>query len=187
MTCNGNRFFPVRDEGNNSLYKDGGTEHCAIQNSADCSVGRLPHLMEIIFLHTGRVGSNSSAFHSHSIFFCGHSTVICYLVAGQIPVFQAKIIVFCFQIYVGRKKDILNHLPDNPGHFIPIHLNKGSGHSDFVCHIAYLRFVSPFWGYCSSLGLSRSALWCNSADHPQEPFLSDAGRESLLPECQYPL
>ena len=103
MPCQCNGLFPVSYTGFNPLYHNRGTKYGSIQNSSDSSVGAFPHFLQIIFCHSCCIGSNGSTFYCHTIFQRSVSRIYRYLIFRFITVFQAQIIILCFQINEGKQ------------------------------------------------------------------------------------
>ncbi len=125
------RLLPARQIRGDPLYQNRRAEYRAVQNSADRAIGRFPHLLEMVFLHSGGIGRDRGALHSNSILFCRHGGIYCYLVVGFIPVLKPQVIVFHVQVEIGEKQNLFDHAPDDPGHFISVHLHQGSVHFYF--------------------------------------------------------
>ena len=143
VTGNGDGFAPPGDEWGDTPHQDGGAEYRAVQKGTDGGVGGFPQFVEMVLFHTGGVGSDGGAFYSHPIFFGGQGGVHGDLVICLVPVFQAEIVVFGVQINIREQQNVLDHLPDDPGHFIAVHLYQRRLHGDFLklCH-GYLSFIS---------------------------------------------
>ena len=84
------------------------------------------------------------AFDRHTVFFCRHGRVDSNLIIGVIPMFQAQIIILCLQIDIRKKKFVLDHLPENPGHLIAVHFNKRCLHLNFSHRQSLLPYISVF-------------------------------------------
>ena len=97
-----NRLLPVAHTGFYSLNDNRCAEHSAIQRSTNCPIGAFPHLFEVIFFHTRRIGGNGGTFHSHTIFSGSLRTVQCHLIFCGIAVFQPQVVILCFQINIGK-------------------------------------------------------------------------------------
>ena len=95
MSGNGDGPLPVLNTWFDSLYHNRCTEHGSVQDGTDGSVGTLPHFLQVIFLHAGRVGGDGGTFNSHAVLFGGIGGINGYLVVSLIPVFQSKVIVLC--------------------------------------------------------------------------------------------
>ena len=131
MSCDRNRLFPVFHTGFNTFYHDRRTEHCAVQDGTDGAVGAFPHFFQIILAHTGGIGGNRSALHRHLIFFCGICGINGHLIIRLIAVFQSKIIILGIQLNKRFQQMFFDHLPEDPGHLVSVHLYDGRGHLNF--------------------------------------------------------
>ena len=140
MTGNGDRFLPVLHTWLDSLYHNGSTKNSSIQDCTNSSVRAFVHFFQIILRHSGFIRGNGGTFNSNSVFLGGFRCIYSYLVISLISVFQSKIIVFCLQINKRKKKLILDQLPQNSGHLVPIHLNKRGLHLNFT-HYYLLVYV----------------------------------------------
>ena len=141
MTGDGDRLFPGTDCGMHTVYLDRRPEDGTIQYGTDRSVGAFPHFLQVVFLHPLGIGCNGCALHSHAVFQRCFRTVHCDLVIGLIPVFQSQVIIFCFQVHKGLQQLFLYLSPENPGHFIPVHLHQRRFHLNlahlcisFICY-----------------------------------------------------
>ena len=137
MSCNCNWFLPVLYARLNSFYNNWSTEHSTIKNCTDCSVRTLPHLFEIILIHTCCIRSDCCTLYCDFVFLCCKCGINCYLVICLVSVFQAEIIIFCLEINIWLKKIILDHLPENSCHLISVHLYK------WCCHLNFFHLLLP--------------------------------------------
>ena len=122
MTCNRDRLLPSADTRLDPFHHNRSTEYRTIKNGADRSVRALPHFLQVIFTHTGAVGSDGGTLYGNAVFFGSFCRIDSNLVICFIPVFQPEIIIFCLQIHKGKQQLVFDHFPQNPGHFIPVHL-----------------------------------------------------------------
>ena len=104
------------------------------QDGPDGTVGAGPHFLQVVFLHPGCIGRNGSAFHRHPVFFRCQGRIDGHLVVCIIPVLHPQVVIFRFQVHIGKDQDILDHLPQDPGHFIPVHFHQRGFHLDFISH-----------------------------------------------------
>ena len=137
MTCQSDRLLPGLHIRLNPFYNDRSAEHGAVQDSADRTVGALPHLLQPIFLHSRRIGSNGGAFHRHAVFLGGFRRVCRHLVVGAVAVLKSQIIVLCLQIHKRKQKLLFDHLPENPGHLVAVHFYQRRRHLDLF-HLSVL-------------------------------------------------
>ena len=131
VTGNGNGFLPVLYAWLDSLYYNRGTEHGSIQNGTDGTIRTFVHFFQCVLFHSGFIGSDGCTFYSNAIFLCSFCCIYSYLIICFISVFQAKIIVLCVQINKRKKKLILDHLPEDSGHLVSVHLYKRCLHLNF--------------------------------------------------------
>ncbi len=141
MTRHDDGGLPSADIGFDPLDQDRSTENSTVQSRTDRSVGALVHSLQIVFLYTSRIGGNSRALDSDTIFFRGFCSIYCDLVIGLIPLRESEVIILCLEIDVGKKEIILDHFPDDTGHLISIHLYKRSLHHNFAHSPSSLRFI----------------------------------------------
>ena len=84
--------------------------------------------MQVILCHSCRIWSDRCALNGNTVLLCRIRTVNRYLITCLVTVFKSQIIIFCFQINKRKKKFILDHLPENPGHLVSVHLYQRSCH-----------------------------------------------------------
>ena len=137
MTGNGNWFFPVTYTGFDSFYNNGSPEYRSVKNSADGSIRAFVHFFQIIFLHSGMIWSNRSAFYCNTVFFCGIGSIYGYLIVCFVPAGKPEIIIFRIQIHIGKQKFLFDHFPENTGHLISVHFYQGCCHFNLI-HVFYL-------------------------------------------------
>ncbi len=124
-----NGICPAWHKSRNILAHNGFTKDCAIQDIADCPVRRPPHAFEIKLLNPILVWCNGGAFNANTVFFNGIGRIFGNLIIGFIAFLNAKIKVIQFNIQIGQNQLILDHLPDDAGHFIAIKLGNRVFHS----------------------------------------------------------
>ena len=100
VTGDGDGLFPGAHGGGNPLDQDGRAEHRAAHHGADGGIGTLPHLMQVVFLHALSVGGDGGALYRHAQAHGCLGAVDGNLVPGGIPVGQAQVIIFRFQIHI---------------------------------------------------------------------------------------
>ena len=54
------------------------------------------------------------------------------LVIRLIPVLQAQVIVFGLQVHIGQNQLVLDHLPQDAGHLVAVHLHQRRFHQNLV-------------------------------------------------------
>ena len=130
MTCQRDRFFPRFYIRLNAFYNDRRPEYGSIKDRTDGSVGTLPHFFQMILFHTGCIGRDGCAFHCYSIFFGRFCSINGDLIIGLISLFQSKIIILRLQINKRKKQFLFDHLPQDSGHLISVHLYQRCHHSN---------------------------------------------------------
>ena len=90
VTGDGDRLLPGGNKGGDALYYNRRAEYGAIQNRTDGTVGGFPHLLQMVFIHSGGIGGDGGAFHRHAVFLSGISGIKGHLVVSLVAVFQAK-------------------------------------------------------------------------------------------------
>ena len=138
VTGEDDRLFPGPDIGFDPAAQDGSAEDRAVQGSADGPVGALVHIVEPVLLDAGGIGSDRSAFDSYAQPLCRFGSLDRDPVAGLISLFQSQIIIFRLQLDKGQKQVVFDHLPDDPGHLISVHLDKRGGHGYFLHRVTLL-------------------------------------------------
>ena len=141
MTRNGDGFNPAAYGGLQAGQRDGRTEYGAIQNRTDGAVGALIHLFEVVLGHALRIRGNRCALHTHAVFLHSLSRLHGDLVVGLIAGGEAQIVVFSLKVDIRGQKMIFNHLPDDAGHFVSVHLHEGGTHLN-LAHCCSPLFTS---------------------------------------------
>ena len=131
VSGNGDRLFPGGDKRLDAADKDRRTEHGAVQDCTDGAVGALPHLLELIFFHALRIRRDGGALNGDAILFRRFRRLDGDAVVGPVTVFQSEVIILGFQVDIRKKKLLLDHFPDDAGHFIAVHLYKRRFHLNF--------------------------------------------------------
>ena len=132
VTGNGDRFLPAGQEGDNPVDKNGCTENRSVQDGADGTVRRFPHLVQIVFLYPGCIGGNGGAFDGDAVFFGCLSAFRRDTVGCFVAVFQAQIIIFRFEVDVRGDQNLLEHFPDDSRHLIAVHFYERRFHLNFI-------------------------------------------------------
>ena len=94
MTCDGDWLLPVAYCRMDAGDSDRSTEYGTVEDRTDSAVRTLPHLMELILVHTLMVRCNGGALHSHTKTLCSLSGILCNLVAGLITFNQTEVVIF---------------------------------------------------------------------------------------------
>ena len=134
MTSDHNWLSPTRYKLRNILTNDWLAKHHAIQNVADSSVRRLPHLLQIEFFYTGFVWGDGCTLHSNAMLQNGMCRVDGYLIVCGITIFDAQVVVLKIDIEIRKNESVLNELPHDARHFIAIEFDYWVYDFDFGCH-----------------------------------------------------
>ena len=130
MSRYGYRLFPVSDYRLDPVDGDRCAEHSAVEDSTYRAVRTLPHLVQVVLGHALCVRCDRGTLYSDSVFLDGFAGILCDLVTRLIADRKTEVIVFRVEVDERQDELILDHLPEYPCHFIPVHLNDRGGHSD---------------------------------------------------------
>src|SRR5216684_1013482 len=139
VTGDDDREVPVGNDTRNVLADDGLAENRAVEDIADGAVGAPPHLLEVELLDAPFVGGDGRAFHCHPVLACRVGRVDRDLVVGLVPRLDPEIVVFQLDIEIGENQFLADRLPDDPRHFVTVHLDDGIFDFDFA-HGKLLQF-----------------------------------------------
>ena len=128
VTGNADGLFPCGNVGNDALYEDRASENGAVEDGADSAVRRFPHALEVVLVHSRRVGGDGRALNADAVLFGSVRRVYRNLIVGFVSVNKTEVVVFGFEVNVGEDKRILELLPDDSGHFVAVHLNDRRNH-----------------------------------------------------------
>jgi hypothetical protein len=142
VTRYGYRLLPAAHSGLDARDGNGSAEHRSVKNGTDGAVRAFPHLMEAVFRHARGVRGDGGALHSHTIFLCGFGRLDCYAILGLVALGQTQVEVNRLQVYERKNELVLDHLPQDTGHFVTVHLHNGSCHFDFFHGV---WFYLLFW------------------------------------------
>ena len=131
VTGDGDGLFPVLDHRLDAVDHNGCAEHSAVQHGADGAVGALPHLVQLVLLHALGVGGDGSALDRHAVLLVGEGGIHGHLICGGIAVGQTQIVVLGLEIHKGEDQLVLDHLPQDAGHLVAVHLHQRRGHLNF--------------------------------------------------------
>ena len=137
MSCDGDWFFPVLYARFDAFYNNRSTEYGSVEDRTDGSIRAFPHFFQIVLGHTCSVWSDGSTFDCNTVFLGCHGCIDGYLIVGFVSVFQTQIVVFGFQVDVGKQQIIFDHLPQNSCHLVSVHLYQ------WCCHLNFTHFLSP--------------------------------------------
>ena len=133
VTSYSDRLLPCSYVGENAGEDDGLSENGTVEHSTDSTVRALIHLVEVVLLYTLCVRCDSSALYTYVILFDCVCCILCDLVMCLVSLYEAEIVVLCLEINIGEKKIVLDHLPNNSGHFVAVDFNDRCCHTYF-CH-----------------------------------------------------
>ena len=144
--------LPVAHARLDAAHHDRGAEHRAVEHGADGAVGALPHLLEAVFLHTSGVGGDRRALHGDAEALGRFGRFDRHGVVGLVAMLEAEVVVLGLQVDERADQLVFDHLPDNAGHLVAVHLNQRRGHLN-------LRHGPPFF----SIHRTRKALVAGTA------------------------
>ena len=147
MTGNGDRLLPVLHDRLDAVDGDRGAEDGAVEDSTDGAVRALPHLMEMVLFHALCVRGDGRALDADAVLLDRLAGILGDLVTGLVTERQAEVVVLGLQIYERKNELIFDHLPEDSGHFVAVHLDERSCHFDFVHGVSFI---------CSALRSSSS-------------------------------
>jgi hypothetical protein len=127
VAADDDRLGPARHQARHVLADDRLAEDHAAQDVADRAVRRLPHLLEIELGDALLIRSDGRALHGHAVLLGRLGRVDRDLVVGGVAVLDAEVEVVELQVQVREDQLILDELPDDPGHFIAVHVDDGVG------------------------------------------------------------
>jgi len=127
---------PARHEARDVFADDGLSEDDSAQDVADGAVGRLPHLLELEFLHTLLIGGDGGALDAHVVLLDCVCAVHGHLVVSAVSVLHAQVILLQVHVQVWQHQTFLDFLPDYAGHLVSVkvhhrlvHLYSSTKHS----------------------------------------------------------
>ena len=143
MTGNRDGFLPVFHHRIDAFDHDRRAEHRAVQDRPDRAVGGFPHFAQVVLLDTLRIGGDGGTLHSDTQPLAGLGGIHRDLVLRGFPGGQAQVIVFGLQVDIGLQQDFLDVLPQDTGHFVPVHLHQRGFHLNFHASLLYVLRVAP--------------------------------------------
>ena len=138
VAADDDRLGPAGHEPRHVLADDRLAEDGAAEDVADGAVRRLPHFLQIEFLHAGFVRRDGGAFDADAMLQDGMGAVDGDLIVGLVTVLDAEIVVEEIDVEIGKDQLLFDELPDDAGHLVAVELDDGSSHLDFL-HIALTR------------------------------------------------
>ena len=131
MTSDGDGLFPVLHHGLDARDGDGSAEYGTVEDGTDGAVGALPHLVQLVLVHTFQVGGDGSALHANTILLASLSSLDGDLVTSLVALYKTQVVVLTLEVYKRKNQFVLDHLPQDAGHLVTVHLHDGSGHFNF--------------------------------------------------------
>src|SRR5216684_1455225 len=132
VTGDDDREIPVGNDTRNVLADDGLPENRPVENIADGAVWAPPHLLEVELLDAPFVRGDGRAFHCHPALPCGVGRVDRDLVVGLVSRLDPEIVVFQLDIQIREDQFLADRLPDDPRHFVTVHLDDRILDFDFA-------------------------------------------------------
>ena len=86
--------------------------------------------MQLVLVHALGIGGDGGALDRHAILLVGEGGIHGHLICGGIAVGQTQIVVLGLKIHKGEDQLVLDHLPQDAGHLVAVHLDEGRGHFD---------------------------------------------------------
>ena len=94
--------------------------------------GRLPHLLEVEFLHPRLVGGDGGAFDADAMLLDRIRGVDGDLVVGLVAVLDAEIEIEEIEIEIGEDELLLDEVPDDARHLVAVELDDRLGYLDLL-------------------------------------------------------
>src|SRR4249920_3994468 len=132
MAADDDGLGPARHETRNVAADDRLAEDDPAKDVADGAVRRLPHFLEAELLHPGFVGGDGRAFDADAAVLDGVGGVDGDLIVGRFAVLDGKVEVAKLEIEIGPDQLVLDQLPNDPSHLVPVQIDDGFRHLDLV-------------------------------------------------------
>ena len=142
VSCYRDRACPRRNIGSNTLDHYRRSEYRAVEHCSHSTVGAFPHLSEIVFLYSLRVGRNSRTLDAYSVLFDSVGSLYRYGVLGLFSLDKSEVVVFTPEVYERIYENILYPRPDKSGHFVAVKLYYRRSHLYFF-HTFLRKVISP--------------------------------------------
>ncbi|KCZ86404.1 NADP-dependent isocitrate dehydrogenase [Hyphomonas adhaerens MHS-3] len=123
VTADDDRTGPARHQTRDVRDHDRLAEHDAAEDVTDRAVRRAPHLLQAELFHAGFVRRDRCALHSHAIFLGSVGGVDGDLVVGFVALLDRQVVILQVDVQVGVDQLVFDKLPDDAGHFVPVHLD----------------------------------------------------------------
>src|SRR5690606_34561094 len=130
VAADDDRLGPARHQARHVRADDRLAEDHAAQNVAASAVRRLPHLLQAEFGDARLVRRAGGAFHADAVLLDGVGRVDRDLIVGGVTAFHAEVVIVEFEVQVREDQLVLDHLPDDPGHFVAVDVHDGVGDLD---------------------------------------------------------
>ena len=78
------------------------------------------------------VGGDGGAFDGDAVFLDRLGGVDGHLVVGLVAVLDREVVIFQVDVEIGKDQLVLDELPDDPGHFVAVHLDDRIGDLDLA-------------------------------------------------------
>ena len=101
------------------------------QDVADGAVGRLPHLLEVEFLHPRLVRGDGGALDADAVPLDRLGGLDRHPVVGGVAVLHAEVVIVDLKIEERQDQLVLDHLPDDAGHLVAVEIDDRIGDLDF--------------------------------------------------------
>ena len=136
----GDGLFPVAHDRLDGIEQDRRAKDRAVQDGADGAVRAFPHLGQLRVLgHPLGIRRDRRAFDGHTVFSRGQRRVDGDLILRLVAVQQAKVIILGLQLDERADQLVLDHLPEDSGHFVAVHLDERRFHLDLFHAILLIR------------------------------------------------
>ncbi|MPM96513.1 hypothetical protein SDC9_143677 [bioreactor metagenome] len=106
-----------------SFDHDRRAEDGAVKDGPDRPVGALPLLLEAVFLDPLGVGGDRGALYGDAVFLGRLGGFDRYFIVGLVAVLQSEVIILRLEVDEGQDQSILDLLPENARHLVPVHLD----------------------------------------------------------------
>ena len=130
MTADDDRLGPAGHQTRHVLANDRLPEHRPAEDVADGAVRRAPHLLQTELLDARLVRRDRRAFDADIVRLDRLGRIDGDLVVGLVTLLDGEIVVEGLEVQIGKDQAILDHLPDDPGHLVPVQLHDRVGHLD---------------------------------------------------------
>ena len=121
---------PAGDQPRDIAADDGLPEDHAAEDVADRAIRRLPHLLQVEFLHPGFVRGDGRALHADAMTLDRLGGFDRDLVVGGVAVLHPQVVVVEVDIQVREDQLVFDPLPDDAGHFVPVQVHDRVGDFD---------------------------------------------------------